>query len=217
MKLAVSIRDAGLAGQASVSGADLIELRLDLVMGDLAEEVARARAGSPLPLILTLRSDEEGGKFSGEVSEWSRIFLPLLRAGDIADLEMRHRIMARAVKGRGCTIIGSYHTGGMPGADRLRALEQELRRFSDIPKIVVSPCTPDDLLSLISFQVRASGPLITGVMGEKFRFMRGVLPLFGSEIVYCHCGTPVADGQYHISEMQELRRLLGNGIAGITD
>ncbi|OQC67187.1 MAG: 3-dehydroquinate dehydratase [Euryarchaeota archaeon ADurb.Bin009] len=45
-------------------------------------------------------------------------------------------------------------------------------------------------------------------MGAGFRYARAVLPLFGSEFVFCHAGTPTAEGQYHIREMRQLADLL---------
>ena len=48
----------------------------------------------------------------------------------------------------------------------------------------------------------------TGVMGASFRYARAILPLFGSEFVYCHTGVPTAEGQYSVKEFVALRKLL---------
>ena len=45
-------------------------------------------------------------------------------------------------------------------------------------------------------------------MGVQFRHARALLPLFGSEFVYCHTGTPTAAGQYSVEEFVQLKRLL---------
>ncbi len=61
-----------------------------------------------------------------------------------------------------------------------------------------------DLLALCSYTLAAGKPLCTGVSGTQFRYARALLPLFGSELVYTHAGTPTAAGQYHIREFREL-------------
>ena len=61
----------------------------------------------------------------------------------------------------------------------------------------------------MAFTKDAEKPIATGVMGRRFRFARALLPLFGSELVYCHAGSPTAEGQYGIREMELLLELLG--------
>ena len=90
----------------------------------------------------------------------------------------------------------------------LFGLEQELRAYGDIPKIIVTPENEDDLIDLIAFTRAAKKPICTGVMGARFRYARAILPLFGSELVYCHTGDPTAAGQYSVKEYVALARLL---------
>ena len=75
-------------------------------------------------------------------------------------------------------------------------------------KIVVRPRTRDDLFDLIAFTHRAQKPVCASIMGAEYRYARAILPLLGSEFVYCHAGTPPAEGQYHIREMRQLADLL---------
>jgi 3-dehydroquinate dehydratase-1 len=49
------------------------------------------------------------------------------------------------------------------------------------------------------------------VMGDRFRYARAILPLFGSELVYCSVGTPTAEGQYSVEEFTQLIQLLKKG------
>jgi 3-dehydroquinate dehydratase-1 len=88
-------------------------------------------------------------------------------------------------------------------------LERDLRVFGDIPKIIVTPQSEDDLVDFISFTCAAKKPICTGVMGSHLRYARAILPLFGSEFVYCHTGNPTAEGQYSVKEFVQLRDLLG--------
>jgi 3-dehydroquinate dehydratase-1 len=45
-------------------------------------------------------------------------------------------------------------------------------------------------------------------MGSSFRYARAVLPLFGSELAYCHMGETTAEGQYSVEEFVQLQKLL---------
>jgi len=99
----------------------------------------------------------------------------------------------------------------MPSLFELFGLERELCVFGDIPKIVVTPRHEEDIIEMISFTHAAKKPVITGVMGEGFRYARLILPLFGSEFIYCHAGVPTADGQYSIDEAKAGMGLLGAG------
>jgi 3-dehydroquinate dehydratase-1 len=88
-------------------------------------------------------------------------------------------------------------------------MERELRAYGDIPKIVVTPENDADVIELLTFTEAAAKPVCTGVMGSEFRHARAMLPLFGSEFVYCHTGSPTAAGQYSVEEFVQLRTLLG--------
>jgi 3-dehydroquinate dehydratase-1 len=90
----------------------------------------------------------------------------------------------------------------------LFVLEQELRSYGDIPKIIVTPTNEDDLIDLIAFTRAAKKPICTGVMGAQFRYARAILPLFGSAFVYCHTGVPTAEGQYSVEEFVTLAKML---------
>jgi 3-dehydroquinate dehydratase-1 len=90
----------------------------------------------------------------------------------------------------------------------LFVMERELRAFGDIPKIIITPGNGEDLVELITFTQAAHKPIITGVMGGQFRHARAILPVFGSEFVYCHTGEPTAEGQYSVEEFVQLKKLL---------
>lgn len=208
MKIVAALTDPTHAAMAEKQGADAIELRVDLYTGDVLQQVRDAKASCGLPVIVTLRSAQEGGQFFGGPEEWMKIVEPLLPYADYVDIEQQFGKNAAAVRAAGKTIIASHHTGQMVPLYILFVMERELRAFGDIPKIVVTPQTGADLVELITFTQAANKPLITGVMGSQFRHARALLPLFGSEFVYCHTGNPTAAGQYSVEEFVQLRRLL---------
>ena len=209
MKIVGALTDPGLAVTAQRQGADLIELRLDLIEGDVTGLVSRCRAECLLPIIGTLRSAAEGGNYFGNAGEWIRGLRPVLPFVDYVDIEQRFSSHSAEVKAAGKTVIASFHTSEMPDLPTLFALERDLRAYGDIVKIIVTPKTDEDVIELISFTHAIRKPLCTGVMGAEYRYARVVLPLFGSALVYCHVGTPTASGQYSVEDFVALMKLLG--------
>lgn len=208
MRCAVSVPDLPLIKPAIAGGADVIEVRLDLtghIPGHFASETF---SGLPLPLIFTLRSAEEGGLFAGGADEWWEIIRPFLPFATYVDVESRFACHAPRLKAAGKTVIASHHTPSMPDPGTLAELESRLRSYGDIPKIVVSPASESDILSLLSFTLNAGKPVITSIMGTGFRYARLMLPLFGSYLIFCHCGQAASPGQYHLEEWKEFCTLL---------
>jgi 3-dehydroquinate dehydratase-1 len=209
MKIVAALTDPAHAVMAQEQGADLIELRLDLFEGDLVEQARRCREQVTLPIIATLRSAREGGRYFGNADEWIERLSSLVPLVDYIDIEQRFSANAPALREGGTQIIASCHEARMLSLTELFQVERELRVFGDIPKIIVTPQSEDDLIDLISFTSAVKKPVCTGVMGSRFRYARAILPFFGSEFVYCHTGTPTAEGQYSVEEFAQLRKLLG--------
>lgn len=208
MKIVASVPRTALIPAAISAGADAIEVRLDHT-GPLSEEEADAAfRGLPVPLILTVRSVAEGGKFAGGPDEWWEMVRPCLPHATCVDVEGPYRSHAPRLRKQGKKIIASYHTPEMPSAASLETARRDLASYGDIPKIVVGPRSLDDVVSLLSFTLHAEKPIVTGVMGSRFSFARLVLPLFGSCLLFCHAGIPVAAGQFHVSKAREIMDLL---------
>jgi 3-dehydroquinate dehydratase-1 len=217
MKIVVSVPDPGAIDEAERSGADLIEIRRDLMQGNPAGRLREIRDRTRTPWIATIRTNAEGGQFSGTPGEWRAQIDPLLPLVNMIDIEYPYREYAAEFRAEGKEIIASYHTQDMPSKDEMAAIKRRLRSYGDIPKIVVQPRTEKDVISLLSFTLGAAGPVIVSTMGGRFRYVRALLPLFGSAMVFCHAGTPTAEGQYHIRELRQLMSLLmGNEKAEYT-
>jgi 3-dehydroquinate dehydratase-1 len=209
MKIVAALTDPGLAVTARQQGADMIELRLDLIEGDIPAQVIQCRNQCTLPIIGTLRSAQEGGRYFGDADKWIERVGPFLPYVDYVDVEQRFSRHAEGIRSKGKKIIASFHSLDMPDLSTLYSIERELRSFGDIVKIIVTPRTEEDVIALIEFTHSIQQPLCTGVMGSEFRYARAVLALFGSELVYCHTGALTATGQYSVEEFVTLMKLLG--------
>jgi 3-dehydroquinate dehydratase-1 len=208
MKIVAALTDPAHASRAQEQGADMIELRFDLMDGDLLGCVQTCKDLCSLPIIATLRSAQEGGQFFGDTGVWYEKILPLIPLVDYVDIEQRFASYALQVKEAGKMIIASHHAPMMMPLHVLFVLERELRVYGDIVKIIVTPANEEDIIELIAFTHAVKRPMCTGVMGEPFRYARAILPLFGSELVYCHVGTATAAGQYSVKEFVRLMELM---------
>jgi 3-dehydroquinate dehydratase I len=206
MKIVAALTDAACAGAAQKEGADMIELRLDLMDGDPVTHIMTCKEQVDLPIIATLRSAQEGGQYFGDADEWFKKIEPVIPLADYIDVEQRFARHAAAIKSAGKKIIASHHAGMMMPLHVLFVLERELRAYGDIPKIIMTPSNGEDVIDLISFTYAAKKPICTGVMGPVFRYARVMLPFFGSELVYCHVGTATAGGQYSVGEFADLMK-----------
>ena len=208
MQIVASLTDPAQAAAAQEQGAGLIELRFDLMDGDPAELVHQCKTASTLPIIATFRSGREGGRYFGSPEEWAQKIAPVIPLVDYIDVEQPFAHQAAPVKAAGKKIVASHHSAQMLPLHILFVLEQELRSYGDIPKIIVTPDNEDDLIDLVAFTRAAKKPICTGVMGAQFRYARAILPFFGSEFVYCHTGVPTAAGQYSVKEFVALLKTL---------
>jgi len=206
MKIIASLTDTSLAVAARDAGADMIECRLDLMADDPVAQVRACREQVALPIIATIRSGAEGGRFFGDADEWFRQIQPVLPYVEYVDVEQRFARHATPIRAEKKIIIASYHTSQAMALPDLFMLERELRVYGDIPKIIITPSTAEDIVDLAAFTCAAKKPVCTGVMGTAFRYARVMLPFFGSELVYCHVGSATATGQYSVEEFVELMR-----------
>jgi len=208
MKIVATVVNSREAASAGKLGPDLIEVRIDITDADPAGELSSIRSLWKGPVILTNRSAAEGGGWRGDPGEWWDCIAPLISFVDIVDVEQPFSSFAKEIRSRGRGIIASRHTDSMPSAEELGRTVRELRRYGDIPKIVVRPGSEQDLLGLLAFTLSAEKPICTGVQGEAFRYARVILPLFGSELVYTHAGTPAAPGQFSLEDFRKIQALL---------
>ena len=208
MKIVASLTDSSQAVAARDNGADMLEYRLDLMEGDPVSHLKQCRELVSLPIIGTLRSAQEGGRYFGNAQEWFETVKTILSFVDYIDVEQRFAMHASSIKSVGKTIIASHHTNQMLSLPELFGLERELRVYGDIPKIIVTPSNEEDVMNLLAFTLAAKKPICTGVMGSTFQWARAMLPFFGSEFVYCHAGSATAAGQYSVEEFAELMKRL---------
>lgn len=203
MKIVISIQKKEEIAEAQRLQPDLIEIRADCFESNSLRS-EHMLDNNHIPIIVTCRSHNEGGRFKGTPVEWFERVEPWLPNSYAIDLERNQHNFRSEMKERGLDIIASCHCPRMLTRDEFNHLERELRSIGDLPKIVVTPSSMNDILFLMNLTESAPKPICTGIQGKRFRFGRLLLPLAGSELAYCHAGNPVVEGQYHIAEFRTL-------------
>ena len=180
----------------AVSGADLVELRLDHVT-DL--DVAGALSGRRTPVIVTCRAGWEGGQFKGSEDERLKILECALRLGaEYVDVEFKAAFVRDliAVTGGRRIVVSSHDFEGVPGdlIDRLRAMRS---MGAEISKLAVMAHSLSDNLHLLGLERAPNTVLIA--MGSAGSPTRILASHFHSQ--WSYAGEGHAPGQISASRM----------------
>jgi 3-dehydroquinate dehydratase-1 len=186
------------------AGVDLAEIRLDLLLskGVEPEKVLGAMAQKELPVLLTLRTREEGGAFNWRSRQRVLFFLAFLPFADAVDLELTNlprlgRVLRALRRSKRDLVLSSHSLKRKLTPLRLKRLLAEFRKTrAAVYKIVGLARRPRDLRTLaeplltlphMRLAILASGPLATA--------SRLSLPGLGSRLLYVHLDEPAAPGQ----------------------
>lgn len=199
---------------------DVAEFRLDLtgfVSGweACAEELRRAGK----PVLYTLRSAEEGGRWSGTDSERLDAYVRSLAHVAALDVEAGSSIaadVASAAHDAGKAVVLSYHAfDAMPPQDALnRVVDRGFALGADIVKIAARTETRADVDVLAAILDQRGGRLVSCVgMGPLGPSSRVELALRGSCLTYGFADTANAPGQVSSAELMELLKAARRGQA----
>jgi len=218
--------------KAAKMGADLLEIRLDLLgIRDLetaAETIRKVKSETGLPVILTNRSITEGGKWEGKEDDRIELLTNLLSANlislkdgpDAVDIELSAEREARdqvikAAKACGKTVIVSSHDfSKTPAFQEMKTiLEEAFLAGADIAKLAVMPQSRRDVLDLlrVALETREAGNAVcTIAMGRLGKHTRVIAPFYGSVLTYAAVDSEVsaAPGQFQVDEIKKILELL---------
>src|SRR5436190_7629097 len=183
-------------GRDAVIGADLVELRLDMVS---EPDVAGALSGRRLPVVVTCRPRWEGGEFDGSEEERKRILARAAELGaEFIDLEWRagfHDLVA-ARAGRG-VVLSAHDFDGTP-SDLAGRIEAMRATGAEVVKLAVAPERLSDCARLLDIGRRegGNGGLVLIGMGDYGLPTRVLAGRFGSRWTYA--GSIRAVGQLSV-------------------
>ncbi len=216
-------RDA--VARANANGADVIELRIDLLNAEERDEakIKRFLKGVNMPVILTNRSKEEGGSFTGTEAERIEMLRGITATGlvDAVDIEFnaegKEEVIEQAKRMNIQVIVSLHDFSGMPAQDDiLKIIEAMYSAGAGIAKVAVTPRNRLESLNLLQIteQVSSEGHALIAIgMGDWGRHLRVIAPLYGSVLTYGYIEDgAVAPGQFSVAELSEmLSRLKPSG------
>lgn len=203
-----SVADAAgwqqVMAQESAPHCDMLEIRAD----GLAE-VLTGQEKPSVPVLLTVRAQEEGGLrpfAAGERVALARRLLPMAVALDweIAFMEEAADLLAEA-KARGITVIASAHDfEKTPDLALLRQMEQNARSLgADVVKFAFRLNSYEDMQVGIELLRGATGPMAVMGMGALGPVSRLVYAQHGSVLTYGYLGdVPTAPGQWSADQFR---------------
>ncbi|MCG7298132.1 type I 3-dehydroquinate dehydratase [Brevibacterium sp. ACRRH] len=221
---------------------DVLEWRVDPLVsaltagggdlgGKIAEVATALRARTQLPLILTVRSEAEGGQCP-EGAYTSAVEALIQCAGEgndsrggnsgAADVQIAldvevarpdSRALIEKARAQGIHVIASFHDFCATPPDlfeRMHAMEQA---GASVAKIAVTPTNMDDVLSVLRVAHRAQAELAIPVIAISMGRMGAVTRLMGAEFGSCATFATgpqgaSAPGQYSVAQVRQLAQVL---------
>jgi 3-dehydroquinate dehydratase-1 len=210
--------DKGTLKKAVSSGADLLELRLDTLpkrnQASILEAVKEFRKDGGVPIILTIRSKVEGGRYAVKDKERLRLFNALIPFVDGVDIELGSRRILEPVIGSAKrykkSVIVSYHNfKTTPRLATLRkTIDRARRSGADIVKIAALAKKQADIKRLAGLLI-VDNDLIVIAMGGYGTASRVFFPILGSLITYGSITGSTAPGQLPVMAIKRQLKIFG--------
>ncbi len=207
--ICISISEVSQLDSVIKEGAELIELRLDLIRVSPKELYARVPA--EVKTVVTCRE--------GEYSEEERIKIlneAIELGASYVDLELESTVnysdqIIRVAEKHACEVIFSHHDfKATPSADELKSLlEACYDRGGAIAKIATLVQSEEDVLKLFSLYGHPGRKVILG-MGKAGRITRVAAPLLGSEFTFASPseGEKTAPGQMSAKQLKTIYNII---------
>jgi 3-dehydroquinate dehydratase type I len=207
--ICVSVGDISQIEEATRLGADLIELRLDLIERD---------PGTIFPLlpekVRTVVTCRPGAFGDRQRSEYLMASVELGASYIDIEVESSDRYASPIVShalGKGAEVIVSFHDfRGTPArAELRRIMEQCADRGGEIVKIATQVVSRDDIFNLLSLYDIPGRKVVIG-MGPLGRITRVMAPYLGSEFTFASIGGggETAPGQLSLEQLKEIYNVI---------
>lgn len=205
-----------------VVGSDVVELRVDLLQDYSTEfvvkQVSLLRHVARLPILFTVRTVSQGGKFPDDAADQALALMKLaIKLGvEYVDLEMTmpDRVIQAVTKAKGSSqIVASYHDNHGKLSWRNSswiAYYNKALQYGDIVKLVGTARTIEDNFNLFRFKTsqKTDKPLIAINMGTAGKLSR-VLNGFLTPVTHPKLPFPAAPGQLSAADILRGLTLLG--------
>ncbi|MCX9081389.1 MAG: type I 3-dehydroquinate dehydratase [Candidatus Methanoperedens sp.] len=198
--------------KAKELGADILELRIDLISED-PHKILKDLKELRLPVIITNRMKKEGGAWTGSETRRIQELISLIPYADAVDIELcapdRDIVVKKATNAGKKIIISTHDFQNTPDVKTMEdSIRESFDAGADIAKLAVMPHSLDDVLHLFEVTLHSCGPVCTIAMGDIGKHSRAISPLYGSVMTYGYVDIPVAPGQLRVDELKYMLKLL---------
>jgi len=213
---------APMIGRAEDSGADLIEVRLDYLQGDILsqmDDVKKAISKASAPLIATNRLQSQGGKRAQKEDQRIQTLVKAAEVGfQYVDVELATAnivVVTKKIRDSGSKPIISFHDFKSTPTDSEMegVVNSESKAGASVCKLVTTAKTLDDSVRCLLFTQRISKvtDIVCFAMGGQGVLSRVLSPLFGGFFTFSSLDTGLETStcQIPITELKELYRKLG--------
>lgn len=198
--------DAVKWGRQARKFADIVELRIDALdkPGQFPDVLNRLQG----PFIITCRSPEDGGEFTGHLQEKRTLLTKAVKRG-VEYIDVSKTIPSSVRKQIGGTQILSYHNMDRTPTDLSQIVENLEDHEPDHMKIATQCNTLEDSLRLLDITPPSSCPISVMGMGECGLITRVLHKQSQSFFAYgsANPNTTPAPGQPSVQELSELYRI----------
>lgn len=199
---------------------DLIEWRIDFyhdvkIKGAVATLSHKVKEAIKKPLLITFRSEKEGGEVAFSDEEYIELYHQIIGNGslDLLDIELfmpkdAVQDLIKAAQLNNIKVVMCNHDfyGTPEQAEIVKRLTMMQERGADICKIAVMPQNEKDVLTLLSatveMKLKSDQPIITMSMGALGMVSRVSGEVFGSAATFGTAGTASAPGQMPVSKLK---------------
>ncbi|MEQ8850009.1 shikimate dehydrogenase [Botrimarina sp.] len=184
-------------------GAKLVELRLDYISSRV--NLQRLLADRPTPVIITVRREEDGGKFAGSEEQRMMMLREAIALGaDYVDLE--EDIAGKIPRyGKTKRIVSCHNFRNTP--ENLAVLHAAMAKLdADVVKIATMAQKPTDNIRMLRLVKDAQTPTVGMCMGDIGTPSRILGAKFGAPFTYAtfHHERALAPGQLSFQQMHEV-------------
>jgi 3-dehydroquinate dehydratase-1 len=194
-------------GQLGRGRRDWAELRFDLYP-TVDPSVLKTLPFGKVPVIATLRSAAEGGRWRGSESERLASFKRIIPHVSFIDIELSSKsilseVVAAAHEACKGVIISYHQFERMPEASEMEGVFHRAKECgADLIKIAARAQTLEEVRRMAQFTLaHAEAPIVTLAMGEWGAISRLCFAALGSRLSYAYVGEPTAPGQFSYREM----------------
>jgi len=197
--------------KSALKKSDFAEIRFDFLKPKDVPIALELMKKQLTRCVCTLRSKNEGGKFTGSENERKSIikliaeYNPFLLDVEFNALQKDKKFL-KYMKNSKTKILVSWHDfKKTPTLQSLNKKFRNMKKFSDYVKIVTTAKTVNDAAKILSLYNNISKVnLIAFSMGEEARFTRILSLHMGSPFTYVSLGKPIAPGQFSLDEIRSI-------------